>query len=81
MSATLYCEVSLTQFTEMDGTEVQVHIFIIEYKLSDTTLKDTECTLKRTYACIKVALMNGSTCPGTDPFKAEETCLHGMVLE
>lgn len=43
MSATLYCEVSLTQFTERDGTEVQVHLSIIEYKLSHTKLKvDTE---------------------------------------
>jgi hypothetical protein len=47
MSATFYCEVSLTQFTEMDRNEVQVHLSIIEYKLSHTTLKDTEWTLKR----------------------------------
>ena len=25
--------------------------------------------------------MNGFTCPGTHPFKAEENCLHGIVLE
>jgi hypothetical protein len=47
MSATLYCEVSLTQFTERDGIEVQVDLSIIEYKLSHITLKGTEWTLKR----------------------------------
>jgi len=45
MSATLNCEVSLTQFTERDETEVQVHLSIIEYKLAHTKLKvDTEET-------------------------------------
>jgi len=39
MSAALYCEVSLTQFTERYGIEVQVHLSIIEYKLPHTKLK------------------------------------------